>query len=276
MKKVKHMHNPTPYLIALDLDGTLLQDNKTISKKTKNVITRLKNEGHVIVIATGRPYRASEIYYRELGLTTPIVNFNGAFTHDPTGSFGTYHTPVDLSVAKDVFEICDYYSVSNYLAEVKDLVYLRHPDRTIVDVFSTGNPSIYTGDLKNIMKDSPTSLLIQPKDEQMTTINDKLKEAHAEVITHRTWSPPFQMIEIVKAGMNKAVGLQKIANYYHIPRERIIAFGDEDNDIEMLEYAGFGIAMGNAINELKSVADDVTKSNMDNGIAYYLEDRLFL
>lgn len=270
------MHNPTPYLIALDLDGTLLQDNKTISKKTKNVITRLKNEGHVIVIATGRPYRASEIYYRELGLTTPIVNFNGAFTHDPTGSFGTYHTPVDLSVAKDVFEICDYYSVSNYLAEVKDLVYLRHPDRTIVDVFSTGNPSIYTGDLKNIMKDSPTSLLIQPKDEQMTTINDKLKEAHAEVITHRTWSPPFQMIEIVKAGMNKAVGLQKIANYYHIPRERIIAFGDEDNDIEMLEYAGFGIAMGNAINELKSVADDVTKSNMDNGIAYYLEDRLFL
>lgn len=270
------MHNPNPYLIALDLDGTLLQDDKTIAAKTKNVIHRLQNEGNIVVIATGRPYRASATYYHELGLKTPIVNFNGAFTHDPTGSFGTYHTPVDLPVAKDVFEICDYYSVPNYLAEVKDQVFLRHPDRTIVDVFSKGNPSIYTGDLKNIMNVSPTSLLIQPKDEQMGTINEKLKEAHAEVINHRTWAPPWNMIEIVKAGMNKAVGLEKIANYYQIPRERIIAFGDEDNDIEMLAYAGHGIAMGNAIEELKAVADDITKTNMENGIAHYLEEVLSL
>ena len=71
------------YLIALDLDGTLLKDDKTISEKTKKVLQQVKAEGHIIMIATGRPYRSSEQYYKELGLTSPIVNFNGAFVHHP-------------------------------------------------------------------------------------------------------------------------------------------------------------------------------------------------
>lgn len=67
------------YLIALDLDGTLLKDDKTISEKTIKVLNKVKEEGHVVMISTGRPYRASELYYKQLDLDTPIVNFNGAF-----------------------------------------------------------------------------------------------------------------------------------------------------------------------------------------------------
>lgn len=71
------------HLIVLDLDGTLLTDNKTISPRTKQTLLKLKENGHDVMIATGRPFRSSELYYRELGLTTPIVNFNGAFVHHP-------------------------------------------------------------------------------------------------------------------------------------------------------------------------------------------------
>ena len=71
------------HLIVLDLDGTLLTDQKTISKRTKNTLLKAKENGHEVMIATGRPYRASEVYYKELSLSTPIVNFNGAFVHHP-------------------------------------------------------------------------------------------------------------------------------------------------------------------------------------------------
>ena len=73
------------HLIALDLDGTLLKNDKTISHKTKHVIQKAREAGHVVMIATGRPFRSSEMYYRELQLDTPIVNFNGAFVHHPQG-----------------------------------------------------------------------------------------------------------------------------------------------------------------------------------------------
>ena len=72
------------YLICLDLDGTLLTDEKKISPFTKQVLTTLKQDGHELMISTGRPYRATVPYYKELKLTTPVVNFNGAFVHHPT------------------------------------------------------------------------------------------------------------------------------------------------------------------------------------------------
>lgn len=71
------------HLIALDLDGTLLTDNKIISARTKKTIEKAKEQGHIVVISTGRPFRASHAYYKELNLNTPIVNFNGAYVHHP-------------------------------------------------------------------------------------------------------------------------------------------------------------------------------------------------
>ncbi len=71
------------FLIALDLDGTLLTDNKTISERTLKTLKRLQQEGHIVMISTGRPFRSSVQYYHELELNTPIVNFNGAFVHHP-------------------------------------------------------------------------------------------------------------------------------------------------------------------------------------------------
>ncbi|MDP4085022.1 MAG: Cof-type HAD-IIB family hydrolase [Bacillota bacterium] len=265
------------HLIALDLDGTLLNDEKNISKKTKNIIKKAKEQGHIVMIATGRPFRSSEMYYKELELNTPIVNFNGAFIHHPTNhSWGTYHTPMDIKVAKDIIEACRSFHFYNIVAEVMDDVYFHYHDEKLLDVFSLGNPKITTGDLRDYLNDSPTSLLIHTDEEELKKIRKHLSEVHAEVIEHRSWAAPFHVIEIIKSGLNKAVGLKKAADYFDIPQERVIAFGDEDNDLEMLEFAGHGVAMGNASDEVKSIANEITLSNEEDGVGIYLENVLNL
>ena len=265
------------HLIALDLDGTLLKDDKTISLRTKKVIEKAREQGHIVMIATGRPFRSSEMYYREMNLDTPIVNFNGAFVHHPKDhNWGVYHSPLEVNIAKDIVEACSSFQFHNIIAEVIDDVYIHYHDEKLLDIFGLGDPSITTGDLRNFLKSSPTSMLIHTDEQHVQTIRDHLSAVHAEVIDHRSWAAPWHVIEIVKVGLNKAVGLRKAADYFQIPAERIIAFGDEDNDLEMLDYAGYGVAMGNAIDQVKSTANKLTLTNEEDGVAVYLNDLLNL
>jgi 5-amino-6-(5-phospho-D-ribitylamino)uracil phosphatase len=265
------------HLIVLDLDGTLLKDDKTISAKTKVTIQKAKENGHLVMIATGRPYRASEMYYRELGLTTPIVNFNGAFVHHPLhNDWGMFHHPLSIDITKEIVDACHQFNFHNIIAEVMDEVYFHYHDEKLLDIFSLGNPTITTGDLRKFLQDSPTCLLIHASEKDVTSIREHLNKVHAEVIDHRRWAAPWHVIEIVKSGLNKAVGIKKVADYYGIPNERIIAFGDEDNDLEMIEYAGIGVAMGNGIAPLKAIANEITGTNEEDGVANFLQSYLHL
>lgn len=266
-----------PHLIVLDLDGTLLTDTQTISPKTKEILLRAQAEGHYVMIATGRPYRASDPYYRELGLTTPIVNFNGAYVHNPRNNrFKKQHTPIDLSIVRDVVDSVNRYDYENIIAEIKDDVYLHADNDKSLDIFTMGEPTIVKGDLNLSLPASPTTLLIQAEEQHVASIRSHLSSVHAEVIDQRRWGAPFHIIEIVRNGLHKAVGLSLVAQHLNIPRERIIAFGDEDNDLEMIDFAGVGVAMGNGIDQLKNIANEITASNNEDGIARVLQERLKL
>ncbi len=265
------------HLIVLDLDGTLLTDEKTISPRTKQTIQKASEQGHEVMIATGRPFRSSVPYYTELGLKTPIVNFNGAFVHHPGNSkWGMFHEPMNLKTAVDIVEACQDFDFHNIIAEVLDDVYFHYHDEKLIDIFKMGEPLITTGDLRDKLTDHPTSLLIHATEKQVPEIRRHLNNVHAEVIDHRRWAAPWHVIEIIKSGLNKAVGLKRVSDWIGIPPERIIAFGDEDNDLEMIEFAGTGVAMGNGIRELKAIANELTASNEEDGIALFLEDRLAL
>ncbi|GAB3060245.1 Cof-type HAD-IIB family hydrolase [Virgibacillus ainsalahensis] len=265
------------HLIALDLDGTLLTDKKEISPRTREVVQKAIEDGHVVVIATGRPHRASIAYYHSMGLNTPMVNFNGALIHHPRDNkWDALHNPMPIRTAHKIIDACYDFDVNNILAEVMDDVYLEEYDEKIIDIFQSaqGDAPFSIGNIKNELKEDPTSLLIYPREDHIHQLRSHLDDYHAELIEHRKWGAPWNIIEIVKKGMNKAVGLQKIAYYFNIPKERIIAFGDEDNDLEMIDYAGVGVAMGNAINELKSVAKHITSTNEQDGIGIFLEEYL--
>lgn len=263
------------HLIVLDLDGTLLTDTQTISSLTKETLLKAKEAGHHVMIATGRPYRASQQYYAELGLTTPIVNFNGALVHHPLSKgWGEIHSPIDRRVVHDVVESVHKYEYENLFAEVIDDVYIHRDDNAMMHIFNTGDPRIVLGDLTQNLQVDPTSLLIQANELNVPIIRQHLQDVHAELIEHRRWGAPFPIIEIVRKGLSKAVGISHIANEFGIPRENIIAFGDEDNDLEMIDYAGIGVAMGNGIDQLKGIANEITLSNNEDGIGKFLIDRL--
>lgn len=267
------------HMIALDLDGTLLTDDKKISARTKQVLFKAKEEGHIVVISTGRPHRASINYYYELGLDTPMVNFNGALIHHPQNrNWDALHTPMPIRTAHKIIEACYDLRVNNILAEVLDDVYIDSFDSKLIGFFDEieDEAPYVIGNLKQKLEEDPTSILVYPEEEQVQQLRSHLDDYHAEVIEHRKWGAPWNVIEIIKKGMNKAVGLQKIAHYFDIPKDQIIAFGDEDNDLEMIDYAGVGVAMGNAIDELKSLAKHVTATNEEDGIGAFLEEYLKL
>ncbi|MEJ8766472.1 Cof-type HAD-IIB family hydrolase [Oceanobacillus sp. HCA-5259] len=267
------------HMIALDLDGTLLTDDKKISERTKQVLFKAKEEGHIVVISTGRPHRASINYYYELGLDTPMVNFNGALIHHPQNrNWDALHNPMPIRTAHKIIEACYDLRVNNILAEVLDDVYIDSFDSKLIGFFDEieDEAPYVIGNLKQKLEEDPTSILVYPEEEQVQQLRSHLDDYHAEVIEHRKWGAPWNVIEIIKKGMNKAVGLKKIAHYFDIPQDQIIAFGDEDNDLEMIDYAGVGVAMGNAIDELKSLAKHVTATNEEDGIGAFLEEYLKL
>ncbi|MCZ2257235.1 Cof-type HAD-IIB family hydrolase [Sporosarcina sp. G11-34] len=268
-----------PHLIVLDLDGTLLTDNKIITPKTALALTQAQEHGHHVMFATGRPYRATESYYNELGLATPIVNFNGAFVHQPGNrEWKTSHETLELSVVKEVMEAMQEFPWNNIVAEVMDDVYVHYHDEKVLNNFTMGKPKITTGEIQNFLKDDPTSLLIQADEGNVKAICDHLSHVHANVVGHRVWNSPWgHVIEVFKKGLSKAAGLDRVAKSMAIPQNRIIAFGDENNDFEMIEYAGLGVAMANGIDELKSIADIITPfSNNEDGIAQVLNEQLQL
>lgn len=137
-----------------------------------------------------------------------------------------------------------------------------------------GNPKIQTGNLLENLNEAPTSLLVEAEEENIPEIKDMLTHFYAENIEHRRWGAPFPVIEIVKRGINKARGIKHVQNYLNIADDHIIAFGDEDNDIEMIKFATHGIAMANGLKDLKEIANETTYSNNEDGIGRYLNDFL--
>ncbi|UEX89582.1 Cof-type HAD-IIB family hydrolase [Staphylococcus ratti] len=261
------------HLICLDLDGTLLNDNKEISPYTFKVLKTLQSQGHAIMISTGRPFRASKRYYDELNMDTPIVNFNGAYVHHPKDPhFPCQHARLDEGIATSIIETLKKMEVQNIIAEVKDHVYLDRYDENLYEGFSMGEAQIEIGDLRELLNEDPTSILIEADEHMIPRIKQTLTRFYAENIEHRRWGAPYPVIEIVKRGISKAVGIDIVKSYLNIDHQYIIAFGDEDNDIEMIKYAKHGVAMANAIPELKHIAKETTCSNNDDGIGVYLNN----
>lgn len=263
------------YLIALDLDGTMLTDDKRITDESKQIIKHLTDNGHIVVIATGRANRLSTFYYQELGLNTPMINSNGAFIHHPLDKkWESYHLPLQLPTAMEVIDLSLSLDAKNVLAAVQDDVYLERFDKEIANFYKdTGSDnSIFIGDLKQNLKQSPTGMLLYPDTDQLDILTNQLDELKTDFVDHRNWGAPFHVIEVMNHSMNKREGLKRVAEAFHIPKNRIIAFGDGPNDLEMIEYAGVGVAMENAIDELKSLASHFTVTNEENGVAKFLNE----
>lgn len=261
-------------LIAIDLDGTTLNDRSQITNETKQTIQRVIDQGHIVSIATGRAFRTSAHFYKELDLNTPMVNFNGAWCHHPSDRNwkNGYHKSLEREIALSLTAYKTYSSVNLISAESQNQVYTDRKAHYPYQMDSTLEPLITVPFIAENLNEDPTSVNIFTNGEEfMPYIQEKIIEDYGEKVEVRTWGGPTPTLEIVSAGIQKAMGVERIADSFNIRRENILAFGDEANDFEMIQYAGHGVVMKNGIDELKEVSDDITfATNHENGLAKYL------
>jgi Cof subfamily protein (haloacid dehalogenase superfamily) len=248
-------------VVFFDIDGTLLDHDKKLPESTKNAINMLKKQGTKVAIATGRaPFMFADLR-EELGITT-YVSFNGQYVvyEDEV----IYRNPLN----KHILEQLTSHAEDN-----------NHPivfmDEKTMKVNVKDHPFVQTsiGSLKVNLPEVDASYYKENDVLQALLFCEEVDE-HAYHGQYRD----FQFIrwhqmstDILPNGGSKAEGIKKMLEILGIPREHVYAFGDALNDKEMLEYVGTGIAMGNAVKEIKEIADIVTKPVDQEGIKYGLE-----
>lgn len=277
-KESERLSNMERKLIAIDLDGTTLNDKSQITSETYQTIQKVVQQGHIVSIATGRSYRMSEHLYQQLDLNTPMVNYNGAWCHHPKDPKWekTYHKKLKREMAFSLLKLRNHSEISLIAAEAYHNVYVdrsRTEYRSDLIPFQLigANPLPFT---QEYLTEDPTSVSVFTTDEHaIPHVEEKIIEQYGKTVEVRTWGGKTPTLEIVSVGIQKAMGVENIANSYGIKRENILAFGDEANDFEMIQYAGHGVAMSNGIDEVKDIAEDITRyTNHENGLAKYLTE----
>lgn len=265
-------------LIAIDLDGTTLNQDSMITSKTKETLKKAINAGHHVSIATGRPFRMSHQFYQQLELTTPMVNFNGALVHIPNQHWdGERETLINREIAFEILSQKKQLNLDFIAAENRDTFFIDSFDFFDEKIFASSRPGEKNLLSPKNLTTNPTSLLVRTDKRFAGAVSAELTRQFGSYVDVRTWGGPTAILDIVSKGIQKAKGVQEIANYLSIDQKDVIAFGDEHNDLELLDYAGWGVAMANGTDQLKGIANDVTPlSNQEDGLAVYLEKLLKL
>ncbi|MFD1466207.1 Cof-type HAD-IIB family hydrolase [Lapidilactobacillus mulanensis] len=260
----------TKKLIALDLDGTTLNNQSKISPRTAEILKKAEDAGNIVTIATGRPNRISENFYHDLHLQSPMVNFNGGLIHVPDQQWvGEKGSTIPRDLVFDVLKLKKDLPIRMVAAEGKNFLFADQIADLNIEFFPTVLKSNQILNEQSL-KTNPTSLTIFVDNQDQDYIKTVLKQKYPHIELN-SWGGQVNALEIVHEGINKFEGVQYVADYFNIPVADIIAFGDEQNDREMLTNVGWGVAMANGAPAIKSLAKDVTTlTNDQDGLADYL------
>lgn len=261
------------YLIAIDIDGTLLNKDRVISKATKEYLLKLSNEGHLIVLASGRPIRSLVQFHDELKLDTPLICYNGALLFSLNDkNFKTKEYIFKKEVVNEIYYTIKPY-IDNAMCETNTDIYIDKVDETLDIFFWYKGMNIHQGEFKDILKEDVITFIAKLNQKGIEHNEEITKRcSRYEGIEERFWRG-LPYVELYHKKATKGNALLDIAEYYKIPQKNIISIGDSDNDLYMLQVAGYGVALANAKEFLKSNADIITKkSNHEDGIIEAIED----
>lgn len=257
-------------LIAIDMDGTLLNSKKELSEETKQYFKSFhnKNTETLLVLCTGRPETGIRPYLKDLGYLEEnhyIISQNGANIYESQTGKRVMDAFVDSAAIQKWIELGKKHEISVMGAGV-DYYYSFDEDPTEWMEFDV---KLVSGKLKRI----PTKESLNTDFYKILLMGDEEQLNEFETFIPQEWRDEFYvvrsqkyLVEVLTKGVNKAFGLEKLAQKLNIQPSEIAAIGDAANDIEMLEYAGLAIAMGNASEEVKAIADIITDTNENNGV----------
>ena len=264
-------------LICIDMDGTLLNSKKKISKETKKSLKAAHDMGVQIVITTGRIYCNAAYYSDLIGVTSPVIAANGAIIREKDKEEPIYKVVIPEKVNLKILELCKEYKVFPNFQGSNDIyggsgiisfllyyfVYRTKSKKHKVKIHGINSREKWNTLLKLKKQDI---IKCEIYDRHRTKINE-IKKALQKLDELEVVSVGRNGIDITCKNVCKGTAVKALADYYKIKREEVIAIGDNDNDIEMIEYAVLGVAMGNSRNSIKDIADYVTATNDEDGVA---------
>lgn len=277
-------------LIAIDIDGTLITSNYFISPRTLRALRAAMNAGIKVTIATGRFYKSSLRIARSLPINAPLICNDGAQIVDIHSGSHVFFKPLPMDVACRVLSLCSNYETLRVQIFMKDhkvfagryfrvgqiswFLRRKHHLRGFINYLKdfVFVPVKNAGDFegaKCAMKNPPAKIVICGEPNEMEDFKKRVLDELKDKIFMTTAIK--NCVDILDGSVSKAKGIEVLAQRLGIKRQEIMAIGDNINDLPMLEYAGLGVAMGNAPEVVKERADIVTAGNNEDGIALLLE-----
>jgi Cof subfamily protein (haloacid dehalogenase superfamily) len=265
-------------LVAIDLDGTLLNNEKEISKRNIKAIREACSKGVKIVICSGRVFSGARVYAKQVGVTGPVIACNGAVITRDIGGELMYASYMNKSDCFKVIDICKKYN-TYYHIYAGDVMLTERLEGPSLRYYERNKTLLPEDRIKiEVVPDMREKLLntaeVVLKFIIITQDLDILKNARAEAesLSNVTiMSSNYDNFEIMNKGVNKGDSLKQLAEMLNISSDEVMAIGDNENDLTMLSYAGLGVAMENAESNIKEAADYVTLSNEDDGVALAIE-----
>ena len=256
-------------LVALDLDGTLLTSDKRLSVKAIDAVGEVRKRGIKVVIATARPPRTVREIYEHLKLNTHQINYNGALIQHPEHDTPLRHEPISPDLAYAICTVARKTDGRCIIAlEILDKWYTDKHDPTLVTETSKKFQPDYVGPLLEPLQQPITKLMVMAPPDRMDIIRRVLVERYSKAATLIVNEPHLTQISSYQADKGRA--LKFLCKKYSIDPQHVLAIGDGPNDIGMINFAGLGVAMGNAFPEVLEIADVVAPSNDADGVAHTL------
>ncbi|HZZ44450.1 MAG TPA: Cof-type HAD-IIB family hydrolase [Tepidisphaeraceae bacterium] len=256
--------SPDIRLIAIDLDGTLLNDSKEVSDQTLRALSCLRNDIKV-VIASARPPRSVRPIYKKLNLSTWQINYNGALIWDEPSQKVIHHQPMTGPLVRSIVDLArDYYDDLLVSCEILDRWYTDRPDNSYTTETGKLFPPDVICDLTQICSQPVTKLMLLGPPATIAKTEHLLTNKFADQV--QIISSDDHLLQIMDKNAGKAAALTKVAAHYQIPLTQVMAIGDALNDIGMLSLAGTSVAMHNAHPLVKDCADWIAPTNNHHGV----------
>lgn len=282
-------------LIAIDMDGTLLNRNNQISNENLEAIKAAQKEGIEIVIATGRAYFDVQTFFQNTGVRTWVIGANGATIHDPDGKH-YYSQPIQPKLAIEILKSLEedgfYYEVFS-----NDCIYTPQNGKELLQIemdrVKSANPDVNISRLKDALAKqfSQTGFVYINSSEELADLsidvfNILVFSFHEEKL-QAGWKkygsiPGLTIVtsahhnfELEHQNASKGIALHKLSEKLNIPLHHTIAIGDSMNDVSMLTVAGKAVAMGNARQEVKDISDVITLTNNEHGVAKVILETMY-
>ena len=256
-------------LLVADIDGTLVSYDKEISERNLAAIRAAQAKGVKVTLATGRMHASAVKYGRQANIELPLITCNGAMLKTCNGEL-VFEKAIEPRVVKEVIQYCLanqwhihwYIDGELYLNEIDSDLWMGYDKKEEIKIHEV------QGDFDHCLK-RVVQLVVLNRSGQIESIAKSLTEKFGEYV----FAPQTAAfcVDIVAKGIHKAVGVEFLAQKYNIEPHEIMAIGDSDNDVDMLKYAGIGVAMGNGFDSAKKVADAVTLSCEKDGFAVAVE-----